>query len=74
MGRFWADVALSTSKFACSYSFSEIGILAFTTPDKVLYGSDFPYCNLEQRKHFADLLDTFLAEDTEGRSLGSLLN
>jgi len=66
MARFWVDVALSTSKGQLQ------GILAFTTPDKVLYGSDFPYCSLEQAKHFTDLLDTFVAKDAEGKSLENL--
>jgi hypothetical protein len=48
------------------------GILAFTTPNKVLYNSDFPYCSLEQVKHFTDLLDTFVAKDAKGKSLENL--
>jgi 6-methylsalicylate decarboxylase len=47
-------------------------ILAFTTPDKILYGSDFPYVSIEQAKHFTDLLDQFIAEEAEGLSLRNL--
>ncbi|KIM81555.1 hypothetical protein PILCRDRAFT_496476, partial [Piloderma croceum F 1598] len=66
MGRFWVDLALSTSKGQLQ------GILAFTTPDKVLYGSDFPYASIEQAKHFTDLLDTFIVREAEGHSLENL--
>jgi len=85
MGRFWVDLALSTSKYAPLISLVEIsnaltytrrgqlqGILAFTTPDKVLYGSDFPYASIEQAKHFSNLLDTFISQEAEGHNLENL--
>jgi hypothetical protein len=85
MGRFWVDLALSTSKYAPLISLVKVsnaltytcrgqlqGILAFTTPDKVLYGSDFPYASIEQAKHFSDLLDTFISQEAEGHNLENL--
>jgi hypothetical protein len=47
-------------------------IPAFTAPGKILYDSDFHYVSIEQAKHFADLLDRFIAEEAEGRNLEHL--
>jgi 6-methylsalicylate decarboxylase len=47
-------------------------ILAFMTPNKILYGSDFPYVSIEQAKHFMDLLDQFITKEEEGLSLRNL--
>lgn len=51
---FYFDVALSTSPTAL------YGLLQLTTPDKILYGSDFPYAPLPVAVHGTKRLDGLL--------------
>ncbi|KLT46322.1 amidohydrolase family protein [Cutaneotrichosporon oleaginosum] len=52
---FYFDVALSTTPTAL------YGLLQVTTPDKILYGSDFPYAALNSSMRHTTRLDTLLA-------------
>jgi len=63
--RFWLDVAIGTSRVQL------IGLLEFTTPDKILYGSDWPYLPLEHGKRYGQQLDAFLETD-EGKSMAGV--
>ncbi|BEI85805.1 hypothetical protein CcaverHIS002_0600920 [Cutaneotrichosporon cavernicola] len=61
---FYFDVALSTTPTAL------YGLLQITTPDKILYGSDFPYAPLNSGLRQTTRLDKLLKG--EFRSLGAV--
>ncbi|PWN86728.1 amidohydrolase 2 [Acaromyces ingoldii] len=52
--KFYLDLALSTSKTHVT------GCLEFTTPDKILYGSDWPYAPLHTCQSMTDTFDKFV--------------
>ncbi|BGP13464.1 hypothetical protein JCM10213_001788 [Rhodosporidiobolus nylandii] len=54
---FYFDVALSTTRTAL------VGLLELTKPDKILYGSDFPYAPLPWGQAMTDRWDELLATD-----------
>lgn len=62
---FYFDVALSTHATAL------YGLLQLTTPDKILYGSDFPYARLAEGERQTKRLDENLQRD-EFKSLAAL--
>ncbi|KII95298.1 hypothetical protein PLICRDRAFT_128971 [Plicaturopsis crispa FD-325 SS-3] len=66
MQRFWVDVALSTSKGQL------LALLEFTTPDKILFGSDWPYFPLSGGVKVTQALEEFIQEDPSGGKLAGL--
>ncbi|KII86655.1 hypothetical protein PLICRDRAFT_163877 [Plicaturopsis crispa FD-325 SS-3] len=66
MQQFWVDVALSTSKGQL------LALLEFTTPDKILFGSDWPYMPLSGAKQVTQALDEFVREDPSGVKLAGV--
>ncbi|EIM84267.1 uncharacterized protein STEHIDRAFT_158953 [Stereum hirsutum FP-91666 SS1] len=67
ISKFYYDVALSTSPIALQ------SLLEFTTPDKILYGSDFPYGPLPVGLFMTAQLDEFMRErPEEGKKLEGL--
>lgn len=51
--RFYFDTALASSPYALP------SLLAFADPDRISFGSDWPYAQKERSLHFARLLDAF---------------
>ena len=51
--RFWFDTALSSSPYALP------SLLAFADPQRITFGSDWPYASQERSAHFARLFDDF---------------
>lgn len=51
--RFYFDTALSSSPYALP------ALLAFAKPDRITFGSDFPYAAKSRSVHFSDLLDAY---------------
>lgn len=66
MQRFWVDVALSTSKGQL------LALLEFTTPDKILFGSDWPYFPLSGGVKVTQALEEFIQQDPSGGKLAGL--
>ena len=51
--RFWFDTALSSSPYALP------SLLSFANPQRVLFGSDWPYANLDRGHFFTGMLDDY---------------
>lgn len=51
--RFYFDTALAGSHWALP------SLTAFADPDKIMFGSDWPYANTDQALHFVDRTDSF---------------
>jgi 6-methylsalicylate decarboxylase len=49
-----------------------IGLLEFTSPEKILFGSDWPYLPLEHSKMYKQQLDQFL-DSQEGQSMSGVI-
>jgi len=61
--RFYLDVAVSTSKPQL------YAMLAFTSPDKILFGSDWPYAPFEFGYKTTEQFDDFCENDPQGTQL-----
>lgn len=57
--KFWFDTALSSSPYALP------SLLAFADPQRITFGSDWPYARLENARHFARSLDRFPLADAQ---------
>lgn len=57
--KFWFDTALSSSPYALP------ALLAFAEPDRITFGSDWPYAPKERSQHFAQLLDDFALTEAQ---------
>lgn len=57
--QFYFDVALSSSPYALP------SLLAFADPERITYGSDWPFAPTERSLHFARLLDEFPLTDEQ---------
>lgn len=55
---FWFDTALSSSPFMMP------SLLAFAAPDRILFGSDWPYARGDNHRYFTRALDEYPLEPT----------
>ncbi|TFK65268.1 amidohydrolase 2 [Pluteus cervinus] len=67
MQRFWLDVALSTSR-------SQLQVLLdFTTPDKLLFGTDWPYVKIDNALRLIKQLDDYLSNHPSSAELSQAI-